>query len=142
MQTFALHIRRLPGTLLVATLMATSALATPHRLVAQDTTAVYDQEDVTTPPQLTSKRKASEILRRVYPEKLQQVGIEGSAQIAVIVGTDGKVESGSSEIVSATVAAFGTAGKDAVEKFEFKPGLLKGTPVRVRVLVPLAFKVR
>jgi TonB family protein len=141
MQNFASNIWRRTKFVLVAALSAAAIFAVPQRLAAQDTT-VYDQEEVTVVPKLISKSRAGDILRRAYPEKLQQVGIEGSAQIAVVIGLDGKVEAGSGEVISATVPAFGSAGKDAAEKFEFKPGRLKGTPVRVRILVPMVFKLR
>jgi TonB family protein len=120
----------------------TLSVIAPRAARAQDSAGVYDPEDVHVPPKFASKSKIANIVKYAYPERLKQAGIEGTAQVACIVGTDGKVEPGSVQIVMATVPAFGAAAKEAVEKFEFKPGMVKGTAVRVRTLVPLVFKLR
>jgi protein TonB len=129
--------------MIACALLAGAAVVVHPRVArAQDSAGVYDPEDVQTPPRLASKSKVAEIVRYSYPERLKQAGIEGTAQISCIVGVNGKVEPGSVQVVMATVPAFGTAAKEAVEKFEFRPGIMKGSAVRVRTLVPLLFKLR
>ena len=72
----------------------------------------------------------------VYPPEAKQAGTQGTVQLSVVVGTDGKVESlnalsGPDVLVQAAV--------EAVKQWVYKPTLLNGQPVEVLTIVDVNF---
>ena len=72
----------------------------------------------------------------VYPPEAKQAGTQGTVQLSVVVGTDGKVESlnalsGPDVLVQAAV--------EAVKQWVYKPTLLNGQPVEVLTTVDVNF---
>jgi len=80
------------------------------------------------------------LIQASYPAALKHAGVNGTVQLEFVVLPTGKVEAGSVEIVAASAPAFGEAAKSVAEKLEFNPGIFKGEPVRVRVILPLIYK--
>jgi len=76
-----------------------------------------------------------------YPKELLEAGVEGTVRASFIVGTDGRVEPGSIEILEASHPAFEGSARDGIPKAVFRPGKLNGAPVRVQVTVPLRFVI-
>ncbi|HLB38105.1 MAG TPA: M56 family metallopeptidase [Gemmatimonadales bacterium] len=74
-----------------------------------------------------------------YPKVLLEAGVEGSVLSTFIVGTDGRVEPGSIQILQASHAAFEAPTRAGIEKAVFRPGRLHGEVVRVQVQVPTRF---
>lgn len=74
-----------------------------------------------------------------YPRLLFEAGVEGTVVSRFIVGTDGRVEAGSVEIVESTNRAFEAPTRHAIEIAVFRPGRMNGEAVRVRVQMPLRF---
>lgn len=75
----------------------------------------------------------------VYPEKAKQQGIEGKVLVQVFIDETGKV-------VKTTVLK--SAGDDldktamsALQKTSFTPGIIDGKPVKVKVVIPIVFKL-
>ena len=118
------------------------AVATPTALRAQASDAIYAGQDLDTPPKLANMNATARLISEAYPEQLKKAGISGTVQIQFIIGTNGKVEAGSVEIVAASLPALADAAKQVAEKIEFKPGEAKGQAVRARVVLPIVFKVR
>lgn len=127
--------------LLVRLALAASVVAlAPVALQAQD--RVYSTDELTTKPKVASMARTAQLVQRSYPDKLKSAGVDGTVQVQFVVGTDGKVEPGSVEIVAATVPALGEAARDVATKIEFQPGKVDDSPVRARVLLPIVYKAR
>ena len=77
-----------------------------------------------------------------YPAMLREAGIEGRVEAQFVVGTDGRAEPGSIEIVSSTNKAFEAPTRYAIQNAVFRPGRVDGKPVRVLIRMPVRFVVR
>lgn len=77
-----------------------------------------------------------------YPPLLEQAGIGGQVIVQFIVDTTGRPEPGSVKIVKTPHPAFEAPVKEAIMKSVFKPGRMRGTPVRVLVAQPITFRGR
>jgi protein TonB len=76
-----------------------------------------------------------------YPEMLRQAGIEGQVVVECVIDTSGRAEPGSIRVVSSTHALFERPARQAVEASVFRPARLDGRTVRVRVQLPLNFRM-
>lgn len=70
---------------------------------------------------------------RVYPRLLADAGIEGSVTFEFIVGEDGHPEEGSFRVVESSNSNFTRAARDVILGTVFRPGRIRGQPVRVLV---------
>jgi TonB family protein len=75
-----------------------------------------------------------------YPTILQESGIDGSVTLTFVIDTEGRVEAGGIEILSATQAGFAPAAQQAVLTSRFRPARKHGVPVRVRVRQVITFR--
>jgi TonB family protein len=105
---------------------------------AQD--KVYGLSEVTTQPRLAAPSQALRVIQASYPFDLKSKGITGEVELAFVVSTTGKVESGSVEITDSTNPALGEAAKGAVEKLEFTPAKVGNNTVRSKVVLPIAYR--
>ena len=76
-----------------------------------------------------------------YPEMLRQAGIEGQVVVECVIDTLGRAEPGSIRVVSSTHALFEQPAREAVAASVFRPARLDGRAVRVRVQLPLNFRM-
>jgi protein TonB len=76
-----------------------------------------------------------------YPEMLRQAGIEGQVVVECVIDTSGRAEPGSIRVVSSTHALFERPAREAIEASVFRPARLDGHAVRVRVQLPLNFRM-
>jgi periplasmic protein TonB len=76
----------------------------------------------------------------VYPELARRAGVEGTVYILAYVDEQGVVRH--TEIARGIGAGCDEAAAEAVSKARFKPGLQRGQPVKVRVMVPVRFSLR
>jgi periplasmic protein TonB len=129
-------------TILAATATAASFLVAPPAARAQDATRTYTFAEVETKPSLASVANFQRVVSEGYPEELRRRHLGGIAEIAFVVDANGKVEPGSIEIVDATQPAFGEAAKLALLQTGFKPGKMSGSPVRVKVSLPIIYRVQ
>ena len=129
-------------TILAATATAAGFLVTPLAARAQDATRTYTFAEVETKPSLASVANFQRVVSEGYPEELRRRRLGGIAEIAFVVDANGKVEPGSVEIVDATQPAFGEAAKLALLQTGFRPGKMSGSPVRVKVSLPIIYRVQ
>ncbi|HEV8264218.1 MAG TPA: energy transducer TonB [Gemmatimonadales bacterium] len=76
-----------------------------------------------------------------YPELLRQAGLEGRVVLEAVVDTTGRVESGSLVVVATTHSGFVAPAQRALAASLFRPARIGGRAVRVRVRVPIDFKL-
>ena len=75
----------------------------------------------------------------VYPEIAKRAGVEGTVYVEAFVNEEGKVTR--TRIVKGIGAGCDEAAQDAVMKTTFKPGKQRGKPVRVRMSIPIRFRL-
>jgi TonB family protein len=75
-----------------------------------------------------------------YPPAMIRVREEGVVAVEAIIGKDGSIEDAS--IVTATNGLFEAEALRAVRQWRYRPGMLDGRPVRVRLLVTVTFRLR
>ena len=78
----------------------------------------------------------------VYPRAMQQAGIQGSVLLEFIIDTEGHVPRRSVRVVKSTHGAFDFAALSMVAKCLFRPGRVRGQPVRVLKRWPVIFRIR
>ena len=125
---------------LVAHVLVAGALVAvlPALSAAQD--KVYTAAELTTKPKIASMSRTAQLVQNSYPDKLKSAGVNGTVEVQFVIGPDGKVESNSVEVVTATVPALADAAKQVAAKIEFQPGKVDDAPVRTRVLLPIVYK--
>ncbi|MDZ4259488.1 MAG: energy transducer TonB [Gemmatimonadales bacterium] len=77
----------------------------------------------------------------VYPEVMKSVGIEGVVRLRFVVGTDGKVEPNTIQVVSSSNKAFENAAVEGIKKLRFKPARMRGQEVRQLVEQNIRFNL-
>ncbi len=79
--------------------------------------------------------------RPVYPPLLKDAQIEGYVITEVVIGIDGHPERDSFRIIESSNRAFERAARNAVLGSVYRPGRMRGQPVRVLVRQPLQFNI-
>ena len=74
-----------------------------------------------------------------YPEAAKKAKLEGSVDVDLVVGADGKVER--TEIQNSTNEIFNEAALSAVRRWTFSPALEEGKPVASGMEVPVVFQL-
>ncbi len=120
--------------------IAVTCVVTPASLRAQSD--AHEMSELETMPRFSSAAATARLIQRSYPEAMRRAGINGTVQLEFVVGASGKVEPGSVQVVAASTPQLGEAAKTIAEKIEFTPGMIKGEPVRARVLLPLVYKAQ
>jgi len=74
----------------------------------------------------------------VYPAEARDRGIEGTVQLTVLIGLDGKilhlrVDSGAAELISSAV--------EAVRQWEYRPTMLNGKPCYIQTRIDVNYKL-
>lgn len=133
------HVFARPSTQigLAALALTLSALA-PRLAHAQG--EVYGAEELSSSPRLVSPAAAARLIVRSFPEDLRRQNTGGTVQLQFVIGSNGKVESNSVEVVTTPTPALGAAAKAVAEKLEFVPGKKDGGTVRTRVMMPIIYK--
>ena len=108
----------------------------PAAAAAPDGSHAFDAALVDDPPVLLAGPQA------VYPELLRQAGLEGRVILEAVVDTTGRIELASVTVVSATHGAFVAPARQSLVSSLFRPGRVRGRAVRVRVRVPMDFRLR
>lgn len=96
---------------------------------------VYVERGVDQPPALLGRPAL------VYPPILREAGIGGRVIIEAVIDTAGRAERESIRVVSAGQALLAQPAIDLVAGALFRPGRLDGRAVRVRVRLPIDFRV-
>jgi protein TonB len=76
-----------------------------------------------------------------YPEHLRASNVSGEVLMRFVVGADGRVESGSFEVISSPERAFSDAVRAAIMSTRFRPAEVGGRPVRQLVEQSFIFKL-
>ncbi len=77
-----------------------------------------------------------------YPEMLRQAGIEGQVVMEFVIDTAGRVEENSIKILHSTNRAFEGPARDVIQRSVFRPGRVRGVPVRVLVQQAISFNIQ
>ncbi len=75
----------------------------------------------------------------VYPQQAKDKGIEGTVEIRVFIDKFGEVER--AEVVKGIGYGCDEAARIAVFYTQFRPGIIKGKPVKIQMTVPVEFKL-
>lgn len=110
-----------------------SGVAGPEATSPVDPAAVFVTERVDQPPVGLS------FPRPAYPRILLEAGVEGTVVLEAIIDTAGRAEPGSIKVSSSTHRAFEASAREAMRRALFRPGRIRGRPVRVLVHLPLRF---
>lgn len=78
----------------------------------------------------------------VYPELLRQAGVQGRVVLEAVVDTTGRVLAPSILVVSATNPGFVAPARQALLTTLFRPAMVGGRPVPMRVRIPYEFTIR
>lgn len=101
----------------------------PLQLRADDT--IYTKVDENPVPVKTPPPR--------YPDTLKREGVSGVVAVTIVIDETGAVAS--TAIAKSSHPDFEKPALDAVAKWKFKPGKKDGTPVKVRVTLPMRFSV-
>jgi len=74
-----------------------------------------------------------------YPKQLKREGVSGVVAVSIVIDETGAVIG--SSVVKSTNPDFNDATLDAVKKWKFKPALIDGKPVKMRVTLPIKFSL-
>ncbi len=77
-----------------------------------------------------------------YPATMQQAGIEGAVLLQFVVETDGHVKPETVETIQSTHEPFEAPAEAMIAQCLFRPGRVRGVPVRVLVQMPLEFTLQ
>ncbi len=109
----------------------------PELAPPPDTTEVY--EIVEEPPELIGGLEAlMQNLR--YPKLAQDAGIEGRVYVQFVVDQIGAVRD--AEVRRSPSPLLDAAALEVVREAEFRPGRHRGEPVKVRLMLPVQFRLR
>lgn len=75
----------------------------------------------------------------VYPEIAKRAGVEGTVYVEAFVDEGGTVTR--TQVVKGIGAGCDEAAQSAVSKTKFKPGKQRGKPVKVRMSIPIRFRL-
>ena len=80
-------------------------------------------------------------VKPVYPETLQQQGIEGTILLQAIIAKDGGLSA--LKVMNALAnPELAKAAVDAVKQWRYEPTLLNGSPVEVTTTIAVNFRLR
>lgn len=92
-------------------------------------------------PALLNGWKMRRTLRNLYSDSLNARGIEGQALVGFEIERDGKVDLSTFDLIYASHPEFAAAVLEGVKQLRFAPARLGGWPVRVRVHLPVRWKL-
>lgn len=100
-----------------------------------DLTQVFIEAVVDEPPERISFPQPE------YPRILLEANVEGTVTLEAIIDTTGHAEANSIKVISSTNRAFEAPAREAMRRALFRPGRVRGQPVRVLVHMPLRFVI-
>ena len=103
--------------------------------VPDDLNAVFVEAVVDEPPILLSHPPLQ------YPPLLKDAGIEGKVVYEFVVGVNGHPEADSFKLIESSQKAFERPAKDLIMGSVYRPGRMRGQPVRVLVRQPVSFTI-
>lgn len=76
----------------------------------------------------------------VYPESAKKAGIQGKVFVSVVVNEEGKIIS--AEVLKGAHPELDSAALSAVNKISFTPGEHQGKKVKVKLVIPVQFRLQ
>ncbi len=76
-----------------------------------------------------------------YPAPLLLSRVSGRVVVEAVIDTTGRVQEGTVRVIESSDARFNQAAKDYVQAAHFTPGRIAGRAVRVRLQMPVEFKL-
>ena len=113
----------------------TPAKASPCAASAPLDTVVREKSQVTNLPQLREHPDLH------YPDRARSQGISGEVWVSAIIGPDGIAEPSSIRAIGGMDHDLNEAAASFVAASRYWPGCVDGHPVRVRMTVPVSFRV-
>lgn len=77
----------------------------------------------------------------VYPPKMQTVGMNGLVRLRFVVGTNGRAEASSIQVISSTNREFDAAAIKTIRESIFRPAMIRGHAVRQLVEQAVGFSL-
>jgi len=78
--------------------------------------------------------------RLTYPQEARDQGLEGRVLLRFIVEKDGTISD--LQVARSAGDILDEAAFDAMSGVEFSPGLQRGEPVRVQMVMPIVFRLQ
>jgi protein TonB len=76
----------------------------------------------------------------VYPDIAKRAGVKGRVYVLAFVDEKGNVTK--TVVQKGLGAGLDEAAEDAIKQTKFKPGMQRGKPVKVQVMIPIVFKLQ
>ncbi|HVO76295.1 MAG TPA: TonB family protein [Ignavibacteriaceae bacterium] len=76
----------------------------------------------------------------VYPDIAKRAGVKGKVFVLAFVDEQGNVTK--TVVQKGLGAGLDEAAEDAIKQTKFKPGMQRGKPVKVQVMIPIVFKLQ
>jgi len=76
----------------------------------------------------------------VYPDIAKRAGVKGKVFVLAFVDEKGNVTK--TAVQKGLGAGLDEAAEDAIKQTKFKPGMQRGKPVKVQVMIPIVFKLQ
>lgn len=80
--------------------------------------------------------------RLEYPRQLLQARLEGTVVVEVVIDTLGLAELETLRVTASPHPALAAAARDVIARSRYRPGRLRGQPVRVLVRMPVVFEIK
>jgi protein TonB len=101
---------------------------------------VYDLVHVDVRPAVLNAEGLGAELYAKYPPRLRAAGVNGTATVSMVVGTDGVP--GALQVVSSSDSAFDAPSLEVAAMLRFSPAQVSGQPVPVRVTQTIGWETR
>lgn len=126
---------------LAAALPARAAAQSPDPAGADSvpsTITVVEERELTVKPELTNRPAIARLLTRNYPRALREEGRTGMVRVTMVIDPTGTPR-GVTVTGGSGIAEFDEAALRVVRAMRFSAPVKDGTPVWVRVVVPVEF---
>lgn len=101
---------------------------------------VFGPSELDELPRFASQERTARLLAESYPSSMRRLGVTGMVQLQFVVDAQGRVESSSIKVMSASAPQLAQAAQRVAAEIEFTPALVQGKPVRALVLLPVVYK--
>jgi TonB family protein len=117
------------------------SLIASRRAGDRSTGELGDPSRITIRPEILNEARMRRTWRSLYPDSLTSRGVEGEVVASFIVNTDGSVDPASIHMVSVSHPLFRDPTALGVLELRFSPARQRGRPVRVRVQLPIRWRL-
>jgi TonB family protein len=101
---------------------------------------MYEVARLDTKPELLNTREIADLMNRFYPRGLREAGIGGPVVVEFVIQADGSVDPTTLRLIGNPNPQLGTASILVAERFQFRPGMRNGKPVRVLIQMPMTWQ--